>query len=193
MKQKTGQKIKQKKGQTSVSFEFLDDEVVFTEYCDAGSVAVRVDYEEFPFDTSNAEARVPAYLKMGCMFGIMGILMGIDLYTQLGKLTSGYWMVLTAIGGIFLTLYYKAPVRNSVFHTSSGAVYVLRDKNYTKIMREIASRRNVKLRHRYGVVNWNNNLEAEAKKFEWLKSNGVITEAEYSEALSQIGPIASPR
>ena len=70
--------------------------------------------------------------------------------------------------------------------TTSDRIRVIQDKNLDRILERIKSGRIARLRKLHLAVNTVNNPTAEANKFRWLLDQGVIDDAEYRRAISQI-------
>jgi hypothetical protein len=82
---------------------------------------------------------------------------------------------------------FRTPPWHKIYSLQSEAkIRIMEDKQHDIILGELKKYRIAHLRNLYGTINAANDPAKELLKFQWLKSNGVITEHEFNKAQLQI-------
>jgi hypothetical protein len=77
-------------------------------------------------------------------------------------------------------------VKYTVLGFDGGNVWVIQDgKTHDRVLEELMERRKSQLRALYGEIDLESNFDSEKRKFEYLKEQGVLSEAETEEKIRQ--------
>ena len=76
---------------------------------------------------------------------------------------------------VFFILEVIFPTKYTVLNSEKGSIYIIRNKKYDAILKEIEKRRKIQWKQWYGSINYDNDPSEEIKKFEWLFGKGVIS------------------
>lgn len=175
--------FKQKQSGTKTAFEFRPTALRYSVEDAGGQGTFSVPYEEIPSEAGelterNAWFRNVAYLWM--LIGVVSIVLHVSEHGELG---GGFWLL---IGGITYAVYRFKTVTYTVYDTRYGRVFVIRDKHHDRIVAELGERRAGALRSRFATVDAGNEPEDEVRKFEWLREEGAISDAEFEDYVRQI-------
>lgn len=78
------------------------------------------------------------------------------------------------------------PVSSDAFGGQGPPVWVWDDALGQKVLDELESRWRARLRSLHAVIDPDNDAQREAAKFQWLRENELVDEAEYQAALGEI-------
>jgi hypothetical protein len=174
--------IKQRRFSNHTLFDFGEDRVEYTLTDQSGSASISVAYEDIPNTPRVFIEKNPWFRNVGIFWVILGLIQ-TAIYLSDGKYKLSLWFLL---GILFYLIYRFATTRYSIYDTCDGKLYIIRNRNHDRIVKELIDRKKVQLAKLYGDLDLTNDPEKEIRKFKWLLSEGVITEAQYNGYLALI-------
>lgn len=128
------------------------------------------------------------------IFAVLSFFLAAALFSAQHKETllppgTAIWLTL----GIFATACYTLVCfKYTIVSAGRREIRVLKDKSHDAVLEELFSRRNALLREVYGRIDLDNDLDAELRKHEWLRDEGVISEERLVEIESIIRKSQDP-
>ena len=176
--------ISQKRFANRATFGFGDSELRYTVRDASGSNTVTVPYAEIERGQDEMVER-NAWLRNAGIFWIcLSLLIVAASDTTPRRLRGVGWMI---IGLGCLIAYRFRTTTFTVLHSSKGRLFVIRnDATHDQILDAIDSRRRSQRREWYAHVDLENAPARETAKFDWLKAEGVISDAEHADAVAAI-------
>ncbi len=168
--------ITQKKASNTATFVFHEDELHYTIKEPAGTSSFKIEYEDFPDESSELEERRVWFRNVGVLWIIIG---AIQIYFQIsdhGRLGLPFWFLL-GLGCI--AYYWLSATKFTVFDTARGRLFVIADKKQSTVLMEIRSRRASQLKRRYAKILNARDPEREAARLNWLLQRKIISQDEF--------------
>lgn len=174
---------RQKKGATKTQFDLGAERLQYSVEDSSGKANFALDYEDLPNETSEFVEKNTWYRNVGVLWMLLGLcFMGYD-FIQTGEIGGYFWLV---VGMITYGVYLFRQTEFTVFATTRGPIYVVKDDTHDQIIEDLHTRKADVLRQRYGAFNPNNEPEIELRKFRWLNEEGAISDEEYDTVVQQI-------
>ncbi|WP_395668183.1 hypothetical protein [Rhodoferax sp.] len=177
-------KIEQKRLSNVHTFEFKEKFLNFAYRDKSGSGDIDVAYVNLPLKTSTKIEDNSWWRNVGyiwCGIGVFDI--GTAIAAGGSAAGRGFWLVL---GLACLAIYRFTRVKYTVLGFDGGNVWVIQDgKTHDRVLKELMERRKSQLRALYGEIDLESNFDSEKRKFEYLKEQGVLSEAETEEKIRQ--------
>lgn len=173
----------QKKHSNRTSLRFSDDTL---DYCikeASNTTSFSVDYEEIPFQASYYEERNVWFRNAGYFWLLLGAVITIHKISSEQSFFPSIW-IFVGVGCIIA--YYFFTTAYSVFDTSKGRIFIIKDSQHETIVKEIDDRRKACIRQRYGHIDFSNDPEREAQRQLWLFEHNIISQIEYSDAIAKL-------
>ena len=178
-------KIKQRKSRYLHTFTFKDHTLNYAYKHSGGSGDYDIQYADFP-------SKSITYIEINewCRsVGWLWILLGIGhnvyrFYTM--HLLDKMGTLFIILGIVCLVWVYLRKVKFTIFQTPQADVLVIKNRKHDKIISEIQSRRKDQLLDLYGSIDFENNIENEIKKFEWLKDENILSDIEANEKILKL-------
>ena len=176
--------IKQKKFSTHQTFTFNEDHLNYAFKDKTGSDDFDLNYANFPEKSSVTIEQNEWLRNVGILWCLLGTYsVGSAAYKGLSLSGTGFWLF---VGVLCIIWFALTKIKYSVFKTEAGNVLVMNDKNHDKIISEIVSRKKTQLLKWYGDINFDNDLENEINKFNWLAEQKVITKEEAEKKIAEV-------
>ena len=164
--------VEQKKHDTHLSFDFLPDGVKYSMKDKNHAESFTVPYEDITRNTSTFEERSQWFRNVAIYLAILGAIALAYNITH-GKYSVPIWLPIAAV---FFVMYRFIRVSYTVLDCANHRLYVIQDKYHDQILKTIEAWRCERLLTKYGTVDQTNDPNAELRKFQWLHSEGVITD-----------------
>lgn len=145
-------------------------------------------YDDIAFDATELKekkgaARAAAIFFLGfAVFGLVNYYFGGFAFS----LSPVGAAIQLALAGLFEFAYRKTQVTFTIFDASRGGILIIQDDKHDEIVAELTKRRNEQVEARFGVVDTDNDPDAERAKFKWLLDHEVIDQHRYEEAMEEI-------
>lgn len=169
----------QNKNGTSLKFEIVENGLNFTLKDKAIHKSEFIQFEDITNKSHEYFEKNEGHKSRAIYFLVVGILFLLSNIIFKTKL----WAFLFIIGApIFYFLYKSSIVNYKVLNTDNGTmdIWVLDDKNQSEIIETIYNKRNSYLKKQYLAINFENEINDEIFKFNWLKSLNLINEKEFN-------------
>ena len=180
-------RFQQKKRDTRIQFKFEPECLAYSIEDRNGANSTKISYQSIEFDFGRFSERNDWLRNVGLIWCVIGVLQAAYAYYANGAIQF-FWLL---IGTGCLIAYRFLQTHYTDIRHDHGQIYVIRDDQHDAIVAEITQRRNQALLDIYGEVNAHNDPEAEARKFTWLKEQGVISESDYNKKIRSIGVSAT--
>lgn len=205
----TTKTMSQKRQGAKLTFSFSEEKLTFTLADTSGEKSFAVPYEAIDvFEPSTVTLQNLWLRRKLELYMALYFLITLSIPVMHPN-PNGTWRALFLyFASVLVPLivagvaYHLAAARNwfatkcSVFGISgvaaSNKIMVIFDKNHAAIVELLKARWRERLRKLHAPVNPANPQKAELAKFKWLKENGVISEAEYLAATSEIAAANDP-
>ncbi|MEM9837742.1 MAG: hypothetical protein AAF830_01165 [Pseudomonadota bacterium] len=184
--------ISQKRMAHRTRFEFRDRSVGVHVEDNQAAVSFDQPYEEIPFETRSFTEKMMALRGAAiflCLFASYQIFSYFLLEANVGALIAAG--IQLAIAGLAEFGFRRSNVTFTMIDASRGTIFVIDDKAGPDILARIAERRRAALRSAAGEINFENPIDIEVEKFNWLREHDVITAEEHQQKLSALGKLSA--
>lgn len=176
--------IKQKKLSNQHTFTFNLESINFAYNDKNGSGDMDIKYEDI---AAKPHIRIEQqiWLKhVGLIWGVYGLVQ-VTLKLINHQQPNLFWLL---SGLACLVWYYVSRITYTVFPTSEGNIFIIQDKKtHDQVRDEIVKRRKTQLLAHYDGINFENGLENEIKKFNWLVEQKALTRDEADLRIREAG------
>ena len=187
------QEIVQSKFGYTNRFHFGEDQLKFTSRDSSGESTCSINYEAINLDNS-ATLKINA----GKRYGLLIVLIGTALTMTIQSLCPGRLDFAVAAAAVSVAAYFVLvnviTLTFTLLRAASGAgtpIRITHDKHLDEVLQRIKSGRIARLRKLHLAVNFENGPKQEGRKFKWLLDDGVISEAEYQDAIARLSAHSS--
>ena len=97
------------------------------------------------------------------------------------------------VGMVLIFLRTGRDVKQTLYKSGQEQIGIFHDEQYDEIQRQLKEHWRAKLRKMYAQINSSKPIEQEIAKFEWLKTHDVISEQEFSDAVSTLRSLQERR
>jgi hypothetical protein len=175
--------IIQKKNGNTHTFTFKEDIFNFAYKDKSGSGDTDINYADFPKKSAIKIEQNEWLRNVGLLWCVLGVFqVGYALYLNESPSGPGWFF----LGLMCLAWYRFSKVTYSVFQTEIGNVFIIHDKNHSKIIDELIMRRKGQLLKWYGDINPQNAKQKEIEKFKWLTEQDVLSKEESESKIAQV-------
>lgn len=189
------EKFSQRKANIQTEFEFSEESLFYT-------YTTRTSHErvEIPYTSITGNVRIFSqeneWLRnVGYIWGALGIVLEIIPMIQSQTYHLPFW---TLVGVTCLGFYFYGRVKLSSIDAGPYNIHIIQDGAHDHILNTVQEKRANYIRNHFGVVNLDNDPEAERQKFKYLKKENIINQKEFDSALETIEkhqksiPVRSP-
>ena len=169
-------------------FHFGEDQLKFTSRDGGGESTCSINYEAINLDNSST-----LKIKAGKRYGLLIVLVGTALTMTIQVLCPGRLDFAVAAAAVSVAAYFVLvnviTLTFTLLPAASGAgtpIRITHDKHLDEVLQRIKSGRIARLRKLHLAVNFENGPKQEERKFKWLLDEGVISEAEYQDAIARL-------
>ena len=187
------QEIVQSKFGYTNRFHFGEDQLKFTSRDSGGESTCSMNYEAINLDNSST-----LKIKAGKRYGLLIVLIGTALTMTIQSLCPGRLDFAVAAAAVSVAAYFVLvnviTLTFTLLRAASGAgtpIRITHDKHLDEVLQRIKSGRIARLRKLHLAVNFENGPKQEGRKFKWLLDDGVISEAEYQDAIARLSAHSS--
>ncbi len=175
--------IRQKRFFNKTSFSFGNDKLAYSVKDRSGTHTFDIYYGDIPKDRQELEERNEWYRNVGIFWILIGVVQIIYRYYETGAVKGSIWLTL---GVVCFIVYAIAKTKFTIIPTPTGKIFIIQNKQHSKILEEIEGRRKKQLYEWYGEIDFSNDPNIEMAKFKWLADQGVIDENEMRGKINQI-------
>ena len=178
-------KFKQSKSGYKLIFTFNDNKLHYAYKASDGFGDYDINYADFSSKSHTIIEQNDWCKNVGTLWILLGIVLNlyryytIHLFDKIGIIIIGL-----GISCILWTTFRK--IKFTIFNTPQGNVLIIKNGKHDKIVNEIQSRRKKQLFELYSQIDFNNNIENEIKKFEWLREENILSPKEANDKILQI-------
>jgi hypothetical protein len=174
-------------------FHFGEDQLKFTSRDSSGESTCSMNYEAINLDNSST-----LKINAGKRYGLLIVLIGTALTMTIQSLCPGRLDFAVAAAAVSVAAYFVLvnviTLTFTLLRATSGAgtpIRITHDKHLDEVLQRIKSGRIARLRKLHLAVNFENGPKQEGRKFKWLLDDGVISEAEYQDAIARLSAHSS--
>lgn len=187
------QEIVQSKFGYTNRFHFGEDQLKFTSRDSSGESTCSINYEAINIDNSST-----LKINAGKRYGLLIVLIGTALTMTIQSLCPGRLDFAVAAAAVSVAAYFVLvnviTLTFTLLRAASGAgtpIRITHDKHLDEVLQRIKSGRIARLRKLHLAVNFENGPKQGGRKFKWLLDDGVISEAEYQDAIARLSAHSS--
>jgi len=178
-------KFKQSKSGNKLLFKFSDKQLHYEYKYSDGSGNYDISYADFPSKSHTIIEQNDWCKNVGTLWILLGIGLNVYRYYTMHLLDkNGIIFIGLGILCILWTIFRK--IKFTIFNTPQANVLIIKNRKHDEIVNEIQSRRKKQLLELYSQIDFNNNMENEIKKFEWLKEENILSQEEANDKILQI-------
>lgn len=178
--------IEQKRGNTSIRYRFLPEQLHYSVKMPDVSREFSVGYTAISRDRQTLAERKGSYRLMAMFWLALGsVMVCISILSSNGAAigTGALWLLLAA--GSYA--YYRRSLKEYVIVPSdSGNLLILEGETGRKILAEIEQRRADCLRENYDFFPDGESTEQLRERFKWLLSEDAISKDQYAERMNRV-------
>ena len=177
--------IKQSKNGHKLKFTFTDNRLNYAYKYSGGSGEYDIPYADFPRKSIIQIEQNDWCKNVGWLWILLGIALNFYRVYTINMLDkNGIIIIVLGISCLLWTLFRK--VKFTIFETPQANILIIKNSKHNKIVDEIQSRRKKQLLKLYGHIDYDNNIENEIKKFQWLKDEKVLSEKEANKKIIEL-------
>jgi hypothetical protein len=178
-------------------FHFGEDQLKFTSRDSSGESTCSINYEAINLDNSSI-----LKINAGKRYGLLIVLIGTALTMTIqflcpGRLDFACAAATATIAAYFLLRYLNViTLTFTLLRPTSGTGTLIRithDTRHDEVLQRIKRGRIARLRKLHLAVDFENGPKQEERKFKCLLADGVISEAEYQDAIARLSSRSSGR
>lgn len=178
--------IAQKRGLAKTRYVFNDERVEYAWQDSSTSRSFSVPYTEISRDRQTLTERNAWYRNLGVIWLLIGALLIVVSWSSADRSSvwSGvFWMLLGAAS----YGYFRFNVtRYVIIPSDKGNLLIIDDEKGERIVGEIESRRKAQFQAEYDFFPDGDSPEQLRKRFNWLHSEGALTDEEFKERVNRI-------
>lgn len=181
--------VSQSKAGTTTTFAFSTDELKYTLTNKTSSTTFKTPYTAMSRDHGFLVERNDWLRNVGFLWIALGLAsMGIN-YAQGEKVAPSIWLLLGigCAGWAWLRT-----VRYVTVPAESGTLLIIEDPQKAALLSELEARRMDQLLRWHDFMDANEDPERQRSRFNWLREEGALNEAELGERLGRLDRLVAP-
>lgn len=181
--------VSQSKAGTTTTFAFSPDELKFTLANKSSSTTFKTSYTAMSRDQGFLVERNDWLRNVGFLWIALGLASIAISYAQAQKLVPSIWLFLGigCAGWAWLRT-----VRYVTVPAESGTLLVIEDSQKAALLDELDARRTDQLLRWHDFMDANEDPERQRNRFNWLREEGALSEAELGERLGRLDHLVAP-
>ena len=175
--------IKQRAQSTRIEYVFEEDRLRHSWQDSSGSRSFSVGYGETSRDRQTLVERNAWLRNAGLFWMALGIVVTAIDYHERQSLIPSIWLFL---GAACYAAYRLRSISYTIVPSEKGNLLVIMDADGERILRELESRRADYFRREYDFYPENDHPEQLRKRFNWLHSEGALSDEDLANRLRKV-------